>query len=65
MPSQTNLDNMVKYCFLSKYERKHGTVFLNDCIGEQSSKLNSSSVTINVTFNITKEDIQRYRDGKL
>ena len=65
MSSQTNFDNMVKYCFLSQYERKHGTVFLNDCIGEKSSELTVDSVKIIVKVNITKEDIKAYRDGML
>lgn len=65
MASQATFEKMVKYCFLSKYEKKYGTLFLKDCIGEKSSELTVDSVKIIVKVNITEEDIRAYRDGKL
>lgn len=66
VPEKNSLENTLKYCFLSKYEKEYGTVFLKDCINKEiSSELTFNSVKILVDTRISSEDIQRYRDGML
>lgn len=66
MASQANLENTMKYCFLSKYEKKYGTLFLDDCINKAISyELTYNSELILVDTRISSKDITLYRDGKL
>ena len=66
VPEKTSLENTLKYCFLSKYEKEYGTVFLKDCINKEiSSELTFNSVNILVNTRISSEDIANYRAGLL